>query len=132
MASSSESFSAPAPRFSGAARAGVIHQNAADHLRGDAEEMGAVLPPDVVLADQLQIGLVNQGGALQGVARPLLPQVAAGQAAQFVVDQGGEFLQGLPVPVAPVSQQTGDLVLGGHLTELSHSREPFRAAPTRS
>ena len=81
MASSSESFSAPDPRLSALAGARVIDQDTADHLRGDAEEMGAILPADVVLSDQLQIGLMDQGRALQGVAGPFLPQVAAGQAA---------------------------------------------------
>ena len=52
-------------------------------------------------------------------------KIAAGQTAEFIVDQGSEFLQCLPVALAPVSQQTGDLVLGCHFQKLSHSREPF-------
>ena len=57
---------------------------------------------------------MDQGSALQGVADPLLPEIPAGETAQLVVHERCEFLERPPVPVAPVSQQLCDLMLGFH------------------
>jgi hypothetical protein len=95
--------------FGGLVRARVIHQNAPDHLRGDAEEVRAVLPLDTALVDQAQIGFMHQGGRLQGVVGPLAPQIPRGKAAEFIVDNGRELLERLLLALAPIRQQLGDV-----------------------
>ena len=95
---------APAPRLAALPVARVIHQDAPDQLRGHAEEMGAVLPVDAALVDQPQVGFVHQGGGLQGVVGPFAPQVPAGQALEFAVDQRREALERLLVAIAPLLQ----------------------------
>jgi hypothetical protein len=49
-------------------RAGEIHQDMPHQLGGDAEEMGAVLPPHLPQINQPHIGFVDQRGGLQGMA----------------------------------------------------------------
>jgi len=45
--------------------AGVIDQDPAHNIRRDAEKMGAVLPLDVFLIDELQVSFMNKRGRLQ-------------------------------------------------------------------
>ena len=64
-------------------RARVIDQGAAHHVRGDGEEVRAVLPLHAALIDQLEVHVVHQDRALQGVlagaraARTRAPGAAA-------------------------------------------------------
>ena len=76
MASSSGTRCAPSPRFLAACAAGVVHEDSAHHLRGDAEEMRAVPPVDLALFDQPQVRLVNQRRRLERVPRPLAAKLA--------------------------------------------------------
>jgi hypothetical protein len=64
----------------------VVHQNAAHHLGCDSKEMGSVFPIHS-LANQPQIRFMDETAGLQGIRMALTPQMAAGQAAQFVVKQ---------------------------------------------
>ena len=75
----------PHPRFDGAARPRVIHQQTAHDVRRDGEEMRPVLPARASLIDELQVGLVHQRGGAQRMVAPLAHQVAAREPAQLVV-----------------------------------------------
>src|SRR5262249_16798269 len=59
--------------------------------RRDGEEVRPTFPSALAAADQPQVGLVDQGGRLQGVAGGLASQVALGQSAQFVINQRQQF-----------------------------------------
>src|SRR5918993_2740058 len=54
----------------------VIDEDAAHHLRRDAEEVRPVLPLHLRLIDEPQVGFVDERGRLQGVALSLAAQVA--------------------------------------------------------
>ncbi len=64
-----------AASFQGILGASVIDEDAAHELGGDAEEMGAVLPGDAGLIDELHVGLVDEGGGLQGMVGSLAAHV---------------------------------------------------------
>ncbi len=66
---------------------GIIHEDATHHLRGDAEEMGAVLPGGGALIDQPQIRFVDEAGRLQGVIGAFSLEILARELAQFFVDE---------------------------------------------
>jgi hypothetical protein len=46
------------------ARARVVNEYAAHHLRGDGEEVGAVLPAHLRLVNEAQVGVVDEGRGL--------------------------------------------------------------------
>ena len=54
--------------------------------------------------DQSNICLVYQGGALKCVPRALVPEVALGDAPEFVVDKGDERIEGFTVAAPPTTQ----------------------------
>jgi len=51
---------------------------------------------------QTEVGLVDEGGGLQGVAGALAAQVGGGARAQFFVDDGDRPVEGLAAAVAPL------------------------------
>ena len=55
----------------------VIDENPPHHAGGDAEEVCAVAPLDLLLIDQPDVCFVDQGGWLQRMAGRLAPHVAA-------------------------------------------------------
>jgi hypothetical protein len=63
----------------------MIHQNAADHLRRDPEEMRAPLPLNIMLIHQSKKRFVDKGGALQRVSVALAFQIGVGKVAQLVI-----------------------------------------------
>jgi hypothetical protein len=84
----------------GPARLGVVDEDVAHHLRGEAEELRAVLPVDAVLTDESQVYFVDQGRGLQRVVGVLAPQVGLGEAAKLGVDQRQKGVQSLFVTLA--------------------------------
>ena len=87
------------------AAAGMVHQDAPHHLRGDGEELAPVLPGGRALAEQAEVGLVHEGRGLQRVARPLATQAVRRPPPQLLVDQRKEAVAGGDVPLAPGLQQ---------------------------
>ncbi len=85
-------------------RACVIHQDAADHLRGDRVEMRPVAPLHFLLMHHAHEGFVHQCGALQGVVGTLAPQVGGRQPAQLAVHQGHQLFERVLVSLTPVDQ----------------------------
>jgi hypothetical protein len=95
--------------LAGAVPSRVIDQDAAHDLRRDTKEMRPILPIDVALVDQSKVHLMNEGRRLQGMVRPLLPQLARGHAAQLRIDERQQPVEGRPVAAAPVAEQSGDV-----------------------
>jgi hypothetical protein len=85
----------------------VIDKDAAHQVRGDRKEVGAVLPLNPPLIDELQIRLVNQGGRRQRVIGPFALEIAARQPAQFRVNGVNETAPRSLVAFAPGHQETG-------------------------
>ena len=86
----------------------VIDEDAAHHLRGDGEEVAAILPVDVALIEQLQVGLVDDGGGLQPVVPPLARELARGQRIELVVDERDQTVERVTAAVTPRVQHLGD------------------------
>jgi len=75
---------------------GRFNQDPAHRLGGGGKEMAATVPVlDHVGIDQSDIGLVDQGGGLERVARFLPRQLLTGELAEFLIDQGQELLSRL-------------------------------------
>src|SRR5262249_2561360 len=95
--------------------AGVLDEDAAHGLGGGGEEVAAPLPVRPrARADQPQVGLVDQGGRLQRLARLLLSQALGGEAAQLVVDQRQQLGGGVRIALLDGGQDAGDL---GHVSD---------------
>src|SRR5262245_27003802 len=80
--------------------AGRFDEDAAHGLGGGGEELTPAGPPGPHrpgLAGEPQVGLVDQVGRLEGVARALAGQAVGGQPPQFVVDEREEVGGGLAV-----------------------------------
>lgn len=75
----------------GVAGAGVVDEDAAHDVGGEADEMGAVVPVDVLL-DQAEVGFIDQGGRLQGVVGALAAHAGVRDAMQLCVDERQELL----------------------------------------
>src|SRR5262245_46424513 len=84
---------------------GMLDQDAAHQSGCETEEVRPVLPMRIPLVDELKVGLVDEGGSLQGVIGPLTTPIAAGQPMQLVIDDRRQFGQGLLVALAPSQEQ---------------------------
>ena len=82
----------------------MIHQDVPHHVRGHAQKLRPVLPVHLRLVHQLQIGFVYQRGGLQGMAPPLHPHVAMGDAAQFAFHLRDQPVQTFAVSSPPAEQ----------------------------
>jgi hypothetical protein len=93
----------------------MIDQDASHHPRGDPEEMGTILPGDVVLPHQTQIGLMHERGWLQRVVRSLAPQIRPCPASELAIHEGHQIFTRLEVPFSPRSKKLTHLArLLGH------------------
>ena len=87
----------------------MVAEDAAHDCGGDAEEVRAALPGDVLLLDEAEVGFVDEGGGLDGVAGALAAHVVAREPPQLVVDQRHQAFERRLVTVAPVDEQSGQL-----------------------
>jgi hypothetical protein len=85
--------------------AGVIDQDAAHHLRGDAKEVRPILPVDLALIDHPQVNLVNERRRLQCVGGAFASELAAGHATQLRIDQREQLIQSTAIAAAPVGEK---------------------------
>ncbi len=85
----------------GVALAGVVDQDAADHLAADGEEMGAVLPLDFRVLDKAEEGFVDQGGTLERMIGWLPCHVSLGEPAEFSVDERSKGIESGRIAAAP-------------------------------
>jgi hypothetical protein len=99
----------PAPTLQTFGIAGVIDKDATHGLRGNGVEMSPVEILGLGLVHKLDIGLVNQGGGLQGVAGALVAKVRGGEGMQLVVDNGQEDIGSARFAFADAEQDLGDV-----------------------
>jgi hypothetical protein len=97
------------------APARVVDEEPPHDLTRHTVEVCPVSPVDAPIADQFHVGLVDQRSRLKGVARAFPSQLARGNAAQLVVDEGQQSVERSPVTSRPVDEQPGD-VAGGRLS----------------
>ena len=64
----------------------VIDEDIAHEPRDDADEMSAVLPVHACDTAQPQVGLVDEGGRLQGVIATFVGELSAGDRTQLGID----------------------------------------------
>jgi len=78
----------------------------------DGEEVRAVPPVGRRLVHQLEVGLMDHGGGVEGVVAGSAAAVAGGGAAELVVDQGDDLVEG-PGHAGPERFQHAVEGLGG-------------------
>ena len=79
-------------------------------LRRDAEEVGPVAPMYVPLIDELEVGLVDQGGRCQRLICVFAAEVGLGEPLQLDIQDLDEFAFRRPVPLAPGHEEPSDIV----------------------
>ena len=89
----------------------MIYEDAPHELGRDSEEMRAPLPLCCLLANELEVCLVNQSGGLEGVVLPLTSHVTPGKPLQFVLDQRNQLLRCLLVAVRKLTEQDRNIGL---------------------
>ena len=102
------------PAFGRVSLAGVIHQDAANGPGGNGKEMRPVSPHHPTLVDETEIGFVDQGGGLEGVVGPLVPQLPSRDTPEIPVDRGIEPVRGTGIPATHFGQEFGDVLGFGH------------------
>jgi hypothetical protein len=79
--------------------AGLLDQDAAHGFGGGGEEVAPAVPPvRLPAADQSEVGLVDQGGRLQGLARLLFGHPGGRELSQLTVDEWQQLGRGRRVP----------------------------------
>jgi hypothetical protein len=78
----------------GVALAGVVDEDAAHDVGGEADEVSVVLPLDIFLLGDTEVGLVDEGGGLESVVAALAAHIALGEAVELGVDEGEELVGG--------------------------------------
>jgi len=71
----------------------MIGQDLPHQARGDAHEVRAIPITRLILCDQPEISLVDQGGRLERVSRPLTTYVRIRQASQFSINQRHQTIE---------------------------------------
>ena len=95
--------------------AGVLDEDAAHGLGGGGEEVAAAVPLlGLFRVHQAQVGFVDEGGCLQGLAGLFLGQALGGQLAQLVVHEGQELLRGVGIALLDGGQDAGHFVHRAH------------------
>ena len=95
-ASSRSSRSPPAAVLAGRLRRACVDEDAAHGLGRGGEEVAAAVPAGCVgRADQPEVGLVDEGGRLEGVAGGLPVEPGGGEVPELVVDEREQFGGGL-------------------------------------
>lgn len=64
----------------------VIRENPSHHPGSDGEKLEAIAPINGLLIEQPQIRFVDERRGLEGVIRPLAPQIIRGQLPQLIVN----------------------------------------------
>jgi hypothetical protein len=73
--------------------AGIVDEDLAHYVGGEADEVGAVGPVDV-FAGKAEVGFVDEGGGLEGVVWALATHIGLGEAVKLGVDQREEAVGG--------------------------------------
>jgi hypothetical protein len=94
---------------------GVVDPNPSHSLGRGGEAVA--LAVDVLVADEAQVGLVDQGGGVQGVAGGLRGHPRGGEPPQLVVNEREEVGGGFAVASRGGIEQAGDV---GHDSRVYH------------
>jgi hypothetical protein len=101
---------ATAPTLSALAPTRMIDKEPPHQLGCNAKEVRAVLPLDVLLPDQLQVGLVNEGCRLQRMAGPLAREISLRQPLQLVIHDRHQLVERLPVSLSALDEQLSQVL----------------------
>src|SRR6266513_5445453 len=91
----------------------MVNHDAPHQLRGRRDKVAPALPDRLRIIDQSQVGFVENGSGLQGVAGALPAHVMVGDPVQFGLHQWEQLLQRSLIPAAPVAEQLSDLLSRG-------------------
>ena len=93
----------------------MIDQDAPHDARSYAHEMCSTVPVPGLIAHQPHVGLVHQGGRLQGVARAFASQVVPGQGAQLWENELKQLFRRLSIAAAHLLEKQCNFVrVGSH------------------
>ena len=87
----------------GAMLARVVEQDAAHLSGGHRHEVTAAFERGA-LVHHADVGFVHEGRGLHGVLTALTTEVGTSEAVQFVIDQGQEVVDGLPLAASDLSE----------------------------
>jgi hypothetical protein len=77
--------------------AGMIHEDSTHRLRRDPKKMRTILPLNLPLFDESQIGLVHERGRLQRVIRALASKVAGCLPSKLAIHERQQIVNGILV-----------------------------------
>ena len=97
-----------ATAFAGAVTTRVIDERAPHQPCRETKKMGTILPRNALPVDQPQVHLVDKGGGLKRVPRPLSPHVAPGKPTLSGIDERDQLLESRLVTSAQGAKKTGD------------------------
>jgi hypothetical protein len=86
----------------------MIHKDPPHDTSGHREEMGAVVPRDVLRVDQAEIRLVDEDRGLEAVARSLSGHAPFGDLVEFPMDERYQSLESRLVALAPFEKEPRD------------------------
>ena len=86
--------------------AGLVNQYAPHGLRGDGEEVRAVLPTHAALVNESHVSFVDERGGLQSVVGALAAHVAVREPVQLLLNEREQLVERRPVAAAPGEEQT--------------------------
>jgi hypothetical protein len=95
--------------FAGLAATRAIHENAPHHLGSHGIKLLAILPTRIGLLREPQPRLMHKGGGLKCLAGHFLSHFVRGEAAQFVIDEGQQFLRGPGITLLNAVVDAGDI-----------------------
>ena len=107
----------------------MINQNAPHHLGRHRKEVCAILPLHALILHQSHVGVIDQSSRLEGVAGALAFHIAMSQAAEFIINDGGQPLQRALVSIAPGTKQRAYVFciqLGRHFTPAAATTGLYR------
>jgi hypothetical protein len=90
----------------------MIDQDPPHELCGKSYELRTTLPGHIPLIDEAQVGLVNQGRALQRVVRALSTQLPVCKPAQLCINQRHQLAEGTLIARGPVEEELSDPAIG--------------------
>ena len=88
---------------------GAVYEDMSHGFGSGAEEMPAVLPSLMLIADQPQISLMHQSGGLQSLSGRQEGHFVGSESAQFLIDQREQFVSGFAVAVLDPLEDLGDV-----------------------
>ena len=82
----------------------MVHEDASHHFGGDSQEVRAILPVDALMADQPEVGLMNERRRLERMVAPLSTQISCSACSQISMDKLEETVTCFLVSARPCAQ----------------------------